>query len=196
MSPPGYSAAAVRLEATFPGFPRTSRTPCARVHARALSSYGKTGRGPPAGPPGRPGEPVRTATGPPPPRSPRSGEGAGDRSVRARRLHGLPPGSQPSGREAASYACASVRGQTPRPSWGTGTPLLRVLDAGTDASVFGVVLLLPAQEWATGSSAVRDDQAGAQVGAVCDDRCPGRDGGQVRFPPGVGVSLVPGDGTS
>lgn len=35
---------------------------------------------------------------------------------------------------------------------------------------------------------------GAQVGAVCDDRRPGRDGGQVRFSPGVGVGLVPGDG--
>ncbi|OKI78544.1 hypothetical protein AMK12_21735 [Streptomyces sp. TSRI0395] len=35
-----------------------------------------------------------------------------------------------------------------------------VLDAGADASVFGVVLLLAAQEWATGSSAVRDDQVG------------------------------------
>ncbi|GAA3122231.1 hypothetical protein GCM10010449_50120 [Streptomyces rectiviolaceus] len=69
-----------------------------------------------------------------------------------------------------------------------------MLDAGADASVFGVVLLLAAQEWASGSSAVRDDQTGAQVGAVGDDGCPGRDGGQVRFPPGVGVGLVPGDG--
>lgn len=45
-----------------------------------------------------------------------------------------------------------------------------VLDAGADASVFGVVLLLAAQEWASGSSVVRDDQSGAQVGAVRDDR--------------------------
>ncbi len=63
-----------------------------------------------------------------------------------------------------------------------------------DASVFGVVLLLAAQEWASGSSAVRDDQSGSQVCAVRDDRGPGRDGGQVRFSPGVGVGLVPGDG--
>lgn len=35
-----------------------------------------------------------------------------------------------------------------------------VLDAGADASVFVVVLLLAAQEWASGSSAVRDDQSG------------------------------------
>lgn len=69
-----------------------------------------------------------------------------------------------------------------------------VLDTGADASVFGVVLFLAAQEWASGSSAVRDDQYGSRVGAVCDDRCPGRDGGQVRLPLGVGVGLVPGKG--
>lgn len=35
-----------------------------------------------------------------------------------------------------------------------------------DASVFGIVLFLAAQEGASGSSAVRDDQTGAQVGAA------------------------------
>lgn len=37
-----------------------------------------------------------------------------------------------------------------------------VLDAGSDASVFGVVLFLAAQEGTAGSFAVRDDQAGAR----------------------------------
>ena len=67
-----------------------------------------------------------------------------------------------------------------------------VLDGGTDPAVFGVVLLLTAQEGASGSSAVRDDQAGSQVGAVRDHRRPGRRGRQVRLPPDVGIGLVSG----
>lgn len=43
---------------------------------------------------------------------------------------------------------------------------------GADAPMFGVVLLLAAQEWASGSSAVRDGQSRARVGDVRDDRRP------------------------
>ena len=65
-----------------------------------------------------------------------------------------------------------------------------VLDTGSHPSVFSVVLLLPAQEGATGSLAVRDDQAGAEVGAVRDDRRARRQGGQVRLAPDMCVGLA------
>ena len=65
-----------------------------------------------------------------------------------------------------------------------------VLDAGTDASVFGVVFFLAAQEGSSGPSAVRHDQAGAEVGAVRDHRRPGRRDRPARLPPDMGVGLV------
>lgn len=65
-----------------------------------------------------------------------------------------------------------------------------VLDAGADPAGLGVVLLLSTQEGTSGPSAVRDDQTGAQEGAVRDDRRPGRRGREVRLPPDVGVGLV------
>ncbi|SEB62401.1 hypothetical protein SAMN05216483_0035 [Streptomyces sp. 2131.1] len=48
----------------------------------------------------------------------------------------------------------------------------------------------PRRRGAAGSLAVRDDQAGAEVGAVRDHRRPGRGGRQARLPPDVGVGLV------
>ncbi|CAM5703164.1 hypothetical protein SVIOM74S_04489 [Streptomyces violarus] len=60
------------------------------------------------------------------------------------------------------------------------------------APVFGVVFLLAAQEWTSGSSAVRDDQPGAQVGAVRDHRRARRHVRQDRLAPDMRVRLVAG----
>lgn len=46
-----------------------------------------------------------------------------------------------------------------------------VLDVGTDCAVRGVVLLLPGREFGLAAfSAVRDEQVGAPVASICDDR--------------------------
>nr|WP_063835653.1 hypothetical protein [Streptomyces erythrochromogenes] len=66
--------------------------------------------------------------------------------------------------------------------------------AVADPPVFGVALLLAAQEGPSGPSVVRDDQAGAEVGAVRDHCRPRGRCGQARLPPDVGVALVTGAG--
>lgn len=84
---------------------------------------------------------------------------------------------------------AAVAEDLPVPHAGDG-----VLDAGANASVFGVALLLPAKEGASNSSAVRDDKPGTKGGAVRDDCRPGGVGWQIRLAPDVGVGLVAGSG--
>ncbi|GAA1386080.1 hypothetical protein GCM10009639_09470 [Kitasatospora putterlickiae] len=59
-----------------------------------------------------------------------------------------------------------------------------VLDAGAYAAVFGVVLLLGSREGAAGSSAVGDDQAGVEVGAVGEDDGARACGGEAGVTPG------------
>ncbi|GAA3092499.1 hypothetical protein GCM10017562_74750 [Streptomyces roseofulvus] len=63
-------------------------------------------------------------------------------------------------------------------------------DKGSHPSALGSALLLPAGDGATSSLAVRDEQAGAEVGAVRDDRGARRQSGQVRPAPVTRVRLV------
>jgi hypothetical protein len=69
-----------------------------------------------------------------------------------------------------------------------------VLDAGPDLAVGGIVLLLPSRQFGLAAfAAVRDDQAGAPIAAVRDDRGPADGGLRTGQFPRLAVVAVAGD---